>query len=508
MKTPSTALFELIKSLSKSEKRYFNRMANLNSEGTVKNYIRLFDYIDGQQIYDEAAVKQHFIGETFLKQLTSTKNYLYNLILKSLEHFYASSIELPYSLLSQVSILYRKGLYELGEKLLIKLKKIALDEDLKRLMPEILMWEYKFLGIKGFGKQEIFKEIFEQLKRIKNLFEYIQIYYETKSFHQNTGGATTKRELKHLDQIIDYPIMANVNKALSSEAKKFYFSIYGLFYSMKSDHVSAHSASKGNLRISESEIWQIKKNPGGYTGSLINMAGSALAIGKFNEVLEYINKIRSFAEKNTFKKTAHVDLYVFLSYAFELKLYLLQGDFRKGARLMNRVQIKFEYFANKLERDWLAFFRYLFASTKFLSKDYNGTTRWINEILNDTALTSTRQDLLAFTRILNLILHYEMRDYNYINYLVVSTYRFLSKKEHIFKFERAILTFIKDRNHELNEAALNNEFEKLYSSFKKLLKDPLEMEAINGVIFLMPWLESKIGKQSVKSGKGTVPIAN
>ncbi len=48
---PSTELFQLIKSLSKSEKRYFKLTSSLQSG--EKNYMKLFDAIEAQYEYDE-----------------------------------------------------------------------------------------------------------------------------------------------------------------------------------------------------------------------------------------------------------------------------------------------------------------------------------------------------------------------------------------------------------------------------------------------------------------------
>lgn len=77
---PSTELFNLIKSLSKSEKRYFKLTSSLQSG--EKNYMRLFDAIEAQDEYDEAAIKGKFEGETFVKHLPSEKITYIALFLK------------------------------------------------------------------------------------------------------------------------------------------------------------------------------------------------------------------------------------------------------------------------------------------------------------------------------------------------------------------------------------------------------------------------------------------
>ncbi len=79
---PSNELFKLIKSLTKSEKRFFKLSSALQA-GDL-NYLKIFDYIEGQDQYDENSLKAAFADEVFIKHLPSEKNHLYRLILKSL----------------------------------------------------------------------------------------------------------------------------------------------------------------------------------------------------------------------------------------------------------------------------------------------------------------------------------------------------------------------------------------------------------------------------------------
>ncbi len=86
---PSNELFDLIKSLTKSEKRFFKLQSALQSGD--KNYVRLFDLIDKMSEYDEENVKKTFKGEKFIKHLPSEKNHLYKLILKALRSYYGET---------------------------------------------------------------------------------------------------------------------------------------------------------------------------------------------------------------------------------------------------------------------------------------------------------------------------------------------------------------------------------------------------------------------------------
>ena len=123
----SNHLFELIKSLSKSEKRYFKLYSSRHTIGEQNNYISLFDYIEKMTIYDEDLIFKDFKGEAFINRFSITKGRLYNNILKSLDLFYAthSADAQLYRLINSADILFNKGLYQQAGKMLLSAEKHA-----------------------------------------------------------------------------------------------------------------------------------------------------------------------------------------------------------------------------------------------------------------------------------------------------------------------------------------------------------------------------------------------
>ncbi|PKR81034.1 hypothetical protein CW751_07680 [Brumimicrobium salinarum] len=120
---PSNELFHLIKSLTKSEKRFFKLSSSIQSG--EKNYFKIFDFIDAQDSYDEKKLKEHFKDERFIKHLPSEKNHLYKLILKSLRQFYGeqSASNLIMQEIKNIEILYNKALHKESNKFLKRAKK-------------------------------------------------------------------------------------------------------------------------------------------------------------------------------------------------------------------------------------------------------------------------------------------------------------------------------------------------------------------------------------------------
>ena len=121
----STPLFLLIKSLSKTEKRYFKLFAG--QQGDAQNYLKIFEFIDKMEAYDEQLLREKFAGEPFLKHLHVTKNYLYKLILKGMRNYHSHKTvhsKIQNNLLD-IEILHRRELFGQAEKIVDRTIELA-----------------------------------------------------------------------------------------------------------------------------------------------------------------------------------------------------------------------------------------------------------------------------------------------------------------------------------------------------------------------------------------------
>ena len=128
-KTPSIKLFNLIKSLSGSEKRYFKLYATGNRADKNSKYLLLFDAIDLQETFDDEALKQEVYQGAPIRsrKYSELKAYLYDLILKALQGYdEKTSVDFKIKgMLQNVRVLYKRSFYDDCKDLLPKIKKLA-----------------------------------------------------------------------------------------------------------------------------------------------------------------------------------------------------------------------------------------------------------------------------------------------------------------------------------------------------------------------------------------------
>ena len=138
----SDALFILIKTLTKAEKRNFQLAFNKNNTKEDVLFIQLFTTLDKMKEYDEEQILRK-ITDIKKQQLSNVKAHLYKHLLSSLRQLYKQKdplIDLREQL-DHARVLYNKGLYNQSLKILAKAKTMALEQEEVMLTYEIVEFE-------------------------------------------------------------------------------------------------------------------------------------------------------------------------------------------------------------------------------------------------------------------------------------------------------------------------------------------------------------------------------
>ena len=138
------ALFQLVHSLERAEKRNFKLYMTRNSPSGNLKVIQLFDALDKMKDYDESVLlaKTPTIQK---QQLSNLKGHLYQEILASLRLLkQESNIDLQlHEQLDFARILYNKGLYLQSLKILDRVKELAKANNQVTYIQQVLFLEKK-----------------------------------------------------------------------------------------------------------------------------------------------------------------------------------------------------------------------------------------------------------------------------------------------------------------------------------------------------------------------------
>src|SRR5436190_2014401 len=172
----------------------------------------------------------------------------------------------------------------------------------------------------------------------------------------------------------------------------------------------------------------------------------------------------------------------------------LQGNFTKGLKLVPFLEKMLKEYGPFLDKHRVLVFYYKIASLYFGSGNNEKAIDYLNKIINEKA--DLRTDLQCYARLLHLIAHYELGNFELLEYLIKSVYRYMAKMQNLSKVEEEIFTFLR-RSFRVGAHALKPEFEKLLEKLKRYERNPLETRAFS-YLDIISWLESKINNVNVQ----------
>ena len=373
---PSVELFKLIKSLTKSEKRFFKLTSSLQAGD--KNYLKLFDFIESLDEYDEELVKSTFQTEKFIKHLPSEKNHLYRLILKSLRSYYSE--QSVSSILKQeiknVEILYTKALYKECDKFVVRAKQLAKETEKFYYWYELLSWEKKLLeeayesGVFSRDLNDLMREEEEVISKLRNLAEYQVIYSRINLIFRSGGFTRTDEERKQVEAIAGLPLIKEKNTALSVRASSMCYYIKGLCAATNREFDDSFAFFEKTRQILDSNEG-IKADSGQrYVLTLSYILRCHIERNEFKKAEALIRDMRKLKELRGFNST-DMEVKIFTSsYNLELRLLHTMGKFHQSIQLIPEIESKQRYFGEKINKEQEVLFAYNKAYSYFGIGEY------------------------------------------------------------------------------------------------------------------------------------------
>ncbi len=408
-------LFFLIKSLSKAEKRYFKVFANAGRSDA--NYIRLFDFIDSQDAADDTAIRNHFKGEAFIRQLHVAKIYLTDMLMKALRNYYSDDTvdAMLLDMLKDIGILFRKELYDLCETRIDKAVALAARYEKNALHLEALAWKRKLLKARRANNNAGSGDILLQEEIVlRKLDEIRASWHDMEHIFEKANDSSFPRKLKK-------------NKPLSLQAASLRHHMLYIYFFMNGRTDRAAEEITELIDLMERQAHRIEDDPASYVTALSNKISILFNGRHWKDIEELVGAMREVPSRyrlgdNRF--TVRLWLRIF---NLELELYRDTRQIGKGLQLTNEVEEFFQAHRHAIPQDYHIMISYQVASMYFMDGNFSKSLKWVNSIINEN-FEETRVDLQCYARFLNLILHFELDNILVLRYAVDSCRRFMKKK--------------------------------------------------------------------------------
>ena len=496
------ALFLLVKSLTKSEKRQFKLYAGRLGGNSEKNFIALFSVLDKLTEFDE---KQILLKTNIKKQqLSNSKAHLYRQILVSLKlnPIHQNAKMQVREQLDFATILFNKGLHKQSLKVLDKAKAIALSNEDTILafsiveLEKVVESQYITRSLSSRADDLIAqsKDLGEKtlmLSKLSNLS--LQLY----SMLLKRGYVSNDKDFEEVRAFFKSSLPEYDIKKLGIIEKLYLYKAYLWYNFIVQDFVSGYRYAQKWVDLFCDNPEMKKTNPVFYLKGinyLLEVLFLVQHLTKFRSTLmffeEELKKQNFLINENT---ESLAFLYLYLN---KINLYFLEGNFNRGLSLIPEVLDEIESHRSKIDEHHVMVFYYKFASLYFGASKYEKCIFYLEKIMKNKQL-GMREDLLCFTRILNLIAHYEAGMDQNLEALIKSTYKFLIKMNELHLVQQKIIAFLRNLSkiypHELRSA-----FKELYLELKEFENHPYEKRSFM-YLDIISWLESKTENVSVES---------
>lgn len=491
-------LFDLIHSLTKSEKRSFKLFANRSGDAGSAKYIRLFDVMEKMKDYDENVIlgKMKGVSKT---QFSNLKSHLYGQILASLR---VSSLKQDIDIhlreqLDYIRVLYKKGLYEQSLRLLSRAKNITGNYRKDLFQLAILDYEKQIRSQQVFDLEEEYVdqldlEYRQSMKRFDNVQKFFTLAIKMKARFIERGMVKNPKEMDNLKALFRTSLPEYEEDKLAFNEKFYLYRAYYWFSYLTYDFEACITYAEKWVGIFE-ETGLDQKRRAGYLKGLNRLLQSTFRVNDRERFVRFYNHFLEFEAKQWPSMASNTQMLLLKYKAIQtFNLVFLTAEFEQHFESINHMLNEIHSNEEVFDKHNRTVIFYKAAVYFFAVEDYDRSNEYLNRLILDG--DKIRSDLKSFARIISLIIDYELANENQLERKLRSAYGYLNQQENLGDFQRTILDFLQNLGgiypHEIKKG-----FKGLKADLEALEKDPYAKKTL--LYFdIISWLDSKIESKS------------
>lgn len=404
---PSRLLWELVHSLNDSEVQKFKDRAYEYKRGKYANYIVLFDAVRKQDEFNDEELRRKLSKHSFAKHLHRTKNYLYWKILDYVREAHPGEDSELYALLEKMKILFEKRLYNHLPTLIEKGKKLALSMEAFSSMRKILEYQRGILRYnRGWDhyNQEIDNVLRQEELNWAKETNLVALERIESDFLKIWGQEKPGKD-KIIKETLGNPIIMDSKNALSASALIIQRHIVLHVHFFSGDYKKAISECDQIVTIFQSNPGLMADNRKYTTLGLAIFWSSSFRL-LYNEIEEAQSKfdqLEAFAQTDKRVPAFHLERKTL----FELIIARKTLDYERGKSATDHFTKSLGKYSPVIDKTTLFEICHLAGEFFIYFNEPKEALKWVIMNRNEKP-GSNRPDLLHFSKILFLMIHWEL----------------------------------------------------------------------------------------------------
>jgi tetratricopeptide (TPR) repeat protein len=426
-------LFALIRSLTKAEKRNFRLYARrIQGEGDLK-FLHLFDVLEKQTNYNEEVLLRKLKG-TSKSQFSNLKRHLYQHILTSLRLVQLgkkAEIQVR-EWIDYADVLYGKGLYIQALKLLTRAKTLAININNDLLHLEIVEYEKRIesrhitrsstermegLTEEAVSRSNISKTIVELsnfkliLQRrfindghVKNPVERLQ----AEAFFRNSLPRTDRQKLTFFEKVYLY--------------QTYYWQHYLL-----QEYDQCLEYAQNWISLYDNDPRMIQPDVDMFLIGMHHVLITAFYCRNYPVFSETLQRLENYRQEHYHRLDYNSKILSFLFvHQARFNRAFIDGNIQDALRLIPRTLGRIKRYADLLDPHKVLIFYYKIACTYLIADKPGLAIDFLNKILNAEG-KALREDLQAYTQLLFIMAHYDLGNFDLLDYRIQNAARFVQR---------------------------------------------------------------------------------
>lgn len=492
-------LFSLIKSLDKSEKRYFQLNASL--QDGEKQYLKLFELIEESEYPNDPVWRNFFLNEN---NYYHHKKYLYKQLIDCLRNYHSKDINSRCnSFLGELEILRKKALFDVFEKRIKVAQKFG--EKYEQFGFLLRLTDYQFFYASYLKKNKTSEEnfrVYEQLSMYQEITQGLtdikMLEIQLSSMIRRRRRIRTKEEQKELDVVAQNPLLKPKRKFLSHTEKMIFINCHILISKLQGNIAKVKVFGEKMIAHFEANPFLFEINLIHYLNTIFSLLGYCTEKRATKEMPGLFKKVEKF-----YGKSVMFDIHIFQALtSFQLSYYDRMEKRDELLSFIEKVDVKLEALKDFMqEQGILVHYSNLVLYTYSYSQ-YDKTLKYIDKGLN-YCTKNNRLDLFNLLAMIKPFVLFELGKFDELEDATEVTYRRLYSKKSNFKPELAVLHFFKTTPFMV---ASKKEIKMHFVNFKaKILEITKNSPYVKGGFLyhfqLDDWLDNKIMEFDCKKAR-------
>ncbi|MCB2375970.1 hypothetical protein LGH70_00140 [Hymenobacter sp. BT635] len=489
-------VFQLIKSLTRSEKRHFRLFTNRQGSNEGLKFLQLFDALDGQAAYDEDRV---LVQVPAIKkvQVANLKANLYKQLLASLR-MYHSGQNLDIQLHEQLDyarVLYNRGLYQQSLKMLEKVKQTAQQAEMPHIALLALdfekLIEAQYITRSLRGRAEVLSaEASDTAAHVAQMHELSNVALRMYGLYLKIGHVRNQEDYDNITAYFHEALPPVELQQAGFYERLYYYQAHVWYHTITQNFPACFRYAQKWVDLFEQNPTMKEQQTMLYIKGVHNLLISLYNLLYYSKFIQVLENLEAFAADPERRTNPNTEMLLFLYiYTNRINAHFLQGSFTQGLQLIPDLLHNLDRFQQQLDSHRRLVFYYKIASLYFGSGNNDKAIEYLTKIIQFRDV-SLREDIQCFARILNLIAHYEAGRDEALEYQIKSVYRFLGKMNDQQQMQVAIFQFLRSVG-DIAPDELKTAFSQLKEKLISIAADPFERRPFL-YLDIISWLESKI----------------